>query len=543
MNISNTLLRMAALATVLLTLAPLHAEVPRVPVPEIDGAWWQVAGDPNLASWTTSGQQPVDFGIWQAGDGTWQIWSCIRGTAVGGNTRLFYGWEGQNITDSDWTPAGIKWTARPDLGETPGGMQAPHVVEFDGLYHMAYGDWVNICHATSEDGKNFTRVIQPGGKTGMFTEGAGNNSRDPMALFTGGMWSMYYCAHPFGNTVDYLRTSTDWKTWSPSRVVAGFGSAGTGIGNAECPFVVEHPAGHYYLFRTQAYGQNNISRVYYSTDPTYFGVNHDHDYLLTSLSAAAPEIVFHEGQWYIAALMPSLKGIRIAKLKWTEGPTTLVKGESLFDLDDPDVRAEWSLFSGNLASVFTNSTRTNFSPYYDWFIATSEVGNNTLDDDRTGVILSPTFEIQHDAYILLIAGGNGANNRYVQIVDAGTDAELVRWTGYDSNVFRDELWDASEHVGQTVKIRVVDTATGAWGHINWGGMFVAEEEPTPTPSPTPSDTPTQTFSWTPTETSTLTPTWSWTPTETAPPWRRSDLNGDGAVDYSDLLIFQGDWLR
>jgi hypothetical protein len=33
---------------------------------------------------------------------------------------------------------------------------------------------------------------------------------------------------------------------------------------------------------------------------------------------AAPEIIFTRGEYYIAALLPSLKGIRIAKLKWVK---------------------------------------------------------------------------------------------------------------------------------------------------------------------------------------------------------------------------------
>jgi hypothetical protein len=40
------------------------------------------------------------------------------------------------------------------------------------------------------------------------------------------------------------------------------------------------------------------------------------EYLIGTLPVAAPEIVFHDGQYYIAALLPSLKGIRVAKVKW-----------------------------------------------------------------------------------------------------------------------------------------------------------------------------------------------------------------------------------
>jgi hypothetical protein len=58
--------------------------------------WWQVAGNPDLGDLTSEQQQPVDFGIWQAADGSWQIWSCIRKTKETGKTRLFHGWEGKD---------------------------------------------------------------------------------------------------------------------------------------------------------------------------------------------------------------------------------------------------------------------------------------------------------------------------------------------------------------------------------------------------------------------------------------------------------------
>jgi hypothetical protein len=37
-------------------------------MPTIQGAWWQVAGDPDLGEFTDPKQQPVDFGIWQAAE-------------------------------------------------------------------------------------------------------------------------------------------------------------------------------------------------------------------------------------------------------------------------------------------------------------------------------------------------------------------------------------------------------------------------------------------------------------------------------------------
>lgn len=288
--------------------------------PQIDGEWWTVAGDPDLGKFTTPKQQPVDFAIWQAADGTWQIWSCIRQTACGGRTRLFYRWQGAKITDRDWDPLGIAMQADASFGETPGGLQAPYVMKIGREYYMFYGDWENICLAKGVDGKTFARQLMPDGKSGMFTEGPGNNTRDVTVLRIGELYYAYYTAYPGGNGADYVRTSQDLRNWSNSRIVAFGGAAGTGRGSAECPFVYYHKeSGYYYLFRTQHYANPIQSSVYRSKDPMNFGVNDDRC-LLGTLPVAAPEIVEHEGQLYVAALLPSLKGIRIARLKFVPKP-------------------------------------------------------------------------------------------------------------------------------------------------------------------------------------------------------------------------------
>jgi hypothetical protein len=287
-------------------------------MPRVASDWWTVANDPDLGRYTSAKQQPVDFGIWQAADGTWQLWSCIRGTQCGGVTRLFHGWQGQRLTDSNWAPRGIVMEAKAEFGETPGGLQAPFVFRHERQFLMFYGDWAHICVATSEDGKVFTRRVNADGHTGLFGEGPANNARDPMVLFTRGLWRCYYTAHPNRQGAVYCRTSKDTRVWSESRVVAFGGAAGTSFTSAECPFVVELTRGEYYLFRTQRYGTDAVTRVYHSGDPADFGVNNDAGHLLGSLPVAAPELLRQEGRWYIASLLATLKGIRIAKLEWVE---------------------------------------------------------------------------------------------------------------------------------------------------------------------------------------------------------------------------------
>ena len=285
--------------------------------PEIEGPWWQVAGDPDLGEFKSPGQQPVDFALWQAKDGTWQIFSCIRNTKCGGNTRLFYRWEAKNLTDKNWAPMGIAMQAEVTLGEQKGGLQAPHVIKVGEIYYMFYGDWTRICLAKSNDGRNFTRVLNENRQPDLFS-GPYNNTRDAMVLVVGRKYYCYYTGHLMDKNLgaDFCRTSQDLRHWSEPIMVAAGGRAGGTRYSAECPHVVyRQDTGLYYLFRTQRYGKNNISSIYASPDALKFGVNDDR-FFIGTLPVAAPEIVEYKRQYYIAALLPNLKGIRLAKLKW-----------------------------------------------------------------------------------------------------------------------------------------------------------------------------------------------------------------------------------
>src|SRR5690349_4245859 len=161
-------------------------------VPQVDGDWWRIASNPRLGPGLQGEhQQPVDFAVWQAPDGTWQLWSCVRGTKCGGQTRLFYRWEGRQLTDKDWKPIGIAMRADRSLGEIEGGLQAPFLTLDNGLYRMVYGDFHRICMQTSKDGKNFERIKNERGEPALF-EGPYYGTRDPMLLKIGSLWHCYY---------------------------------------------------------------------------------------------------------------------------------------------------------------------------------------------------------------------------------------------------------------------------------------------------------------------------------------------------------------
>lgn len=440
-------------------------------IPTIEGPWISIAGNPDLGEFTSKDQQPVDFAVWQAADGTWQAWSCIRKTKCGGHTRLFHRWEGKNLTDPDWKPMGIAMQADPALGEDAGGLQAPHVVREGGRFHMFYGDWNNICHAVSDDGKTFERVIQPGGKTALFSEGRGTNTRDITMLKVDDLWHGYYTAYPNDQGAVFLRTTSDFKTWSDSSVVSFGGLTGTGRYASECPHVI-HRQERFYLFRTQRYGPENITTVYHSQTPTMFGINQDDRYLATRLPVAAPEIVNHDGKDYIVALKPNLDGLRIARLGWRKPPKV---GKAVLPFDEENHRVEWKLETGNLPGPFTNSKRTTFTPPQEYFIGTAETGDGKFDDERTGTIKSPEFTITESEYFLYVSGGADGDSLYVALVDSENDKEFARVvSSQDSNALEPQLIQTGHLTGRRVFLRVVDRARQGWGHINFGGIHRAE---------------------------------------------------------------------
>jgi hypothetical protein len=294
------------------------------PLPVVDGKWWDIAGVPDLGKFNKPGQEPVDFCIWQAADGTWQLWSCIRNTAYGGHGRVFYGWEGKTLTDTDWTPVGVTLAANPELGESEGGLQAPFVLKEGDIYYLFYGDWDRICLAKSQDGKHFERVLNEKGSPALF-QGPYRNTRDAMALKSNGLFFCYYTGHtsdpPAGqdSCAVFCRISTDLHQWSEPAIVCSGGSPADGIAwygaDSECPFVVNYNQS-FYLFRNQLYGVGGLNTQYVSDNPLLFGVGNDDSRLIRQMNVSAPEIIEYKGEYYMAALKPDLNGVRIAKLKW-----------------------------------------------------------------------------------------------------------------------------------------------------------------------------------------------------------------------------------
>ncbi|GAA1869643.1 hypothetical protein GCM10009751_30610 [Myceligenerans crystallogenes] len=97
-------------------------------------------------------------------------------------------------------------------------------------------------------------------------------------------------------------------------------------------------------------------------------------------------------------------------------------------------------------------------------------GANDGTDDETGTLTSSAFTLTGTGAIeFLIGGGNDLEDLYVALHRASDGTELLRATNTafaDSEAYTRVRWDASAHLGERLYLRVVDDATGGWGHLN-----------------------------------------------------------------------------
>jgi sucrose-6-phosphate hydrolase SacC (GH32 family) len=90
-------------------------------------------------------------------------------------------------------------------------------------------------------------------------------------------------------------------------------------------------------------------------------------------------------------------------------------------------------------------------------------------DDSVGTVMSPPFRIERKYISFLIGGGRNAQQLALQLIVG--DAVVRSATGPNdkpggSEQLEQQSWDVTEFVGAMAVVRIVDGATGSWGHIN-----------------------------------------------------------------------------
>ncbi|NIA12789.1 MAG: hypothetical protein GWP08_01820 [Nitrospiraceae bacterium] len=85
-------------------------------------------------------------------------------------------------------------------------------------------------------------------------------------------------------------------------------------------------------------------------------------------------------------------------------------------------------------------------------------------DNAQGTLTSPKFIIERRHINFLVGGGSHANQTCVDLKVGGKTVRQAR--GRDNEQLTWRSWDVSEFEGKKAQIRIIDKATGGWGHIN-----------------------------------------------------------------------------
>lgn len=119
-------------------------------------------------------------------------------------------------------------------------------------------------------------------------------------------------------------------------------------------------------------------------------------------------------------------------------------------------------------------TRLEIENSLDDAVASSEIDG----DGPIGTLTSPEFRIERPYISFLIAGGGYERHTCINLLVGG---KVVRSaTGWNSDRLVPASWDVRPFVGQQAQIKLVDEASGTWGHINVG-RIVQTDRPTRRP--------------------------------------------------------------
>ena len=101
-------------------------------------------------------------------------------------------------------------------------------------------------------------------------------------------------------------------------------------------------------------------------------------------------------------------------------------------------------------------------------------------DASTGTLTSPPFPIERNFIGFLIGGGANPGKLAFQLL---VDGRVVRSASGPnsqpggSEELSPESWDVSELLGKTATLRILDDATGGWGHINIDHVVQSDRRP------------------------------------------------------------------
>ena len=113
--------------------------------------------------------------------------------------------------------------------------------------------------------------------------------------------------------------------------------------------------------------------------------------------------------------------------------------------------------------------------YANSFHGKGLVTSDRAGDALTGHLTSPPFKIEESFINFLIGGGNLPGQLEIQLLVK--DQIVRRSTALENNdALKRGTWDIKEFKNQSAQIRIIDQATGEWGHINIDHIYQSDKK-------------------------------------------------------------------
>jgi levanase len=136
--------------------------------------------------------------------------------------------------------------------------------------------------------------------------------------------------------------------------------------------------------------------------------------------------------------------------------------------------------TGDLAPSFQPATSGG-----DYYIGAKRINTwetgVTPGDDRQGTLTSPQFTLTRNFMSMLVGGGHRSPDSG-QVLEAQllVDGNVVRTlAGDDAGQLNWKGWDVSEFAGKQAQLRIVDQATGGWGHLTLDHVMLTDQAAVP----------------------------------------------------------------
>ena len=116
----------------------------------------------------------------------------------------------------------------------------------------------------------------------------------------------------------------------------------------------------------------------------------------------------------------------------------------------------------------------------DGFLGKGLVNSFAGGDDSVGTLVSPEFTIERPFVAFLIGGGANPEKLALELL---VDGRPVRSATGDNDrpggaeTLEAQGWDVAEFEGRKARLRVVDAATGSWGHLNVDHVVQTDRKP------------------------------------------------------------------